>query len=218
MNQYREMFEYVRHCLEKQCVNLPEAGMGKLGISYSRYQHIVRVYKWMLRISAQLKADQMDMESLKIATIFHDIGYGMDGEKEPHAKISAKMCQDYLEERNYSHQKVEFICSLIERHSMKRLLYSKNTEIELIVLMEADLLDDTGAQGILIDAWIEAGEKNVSFDSMLRHIKKYTYRHMRQTNLVTAPGKRFWHEKRKLTYEFVRQLERDLGYDELERR
>jgi hypothetical protein len=30
-------------------------------------------------------------------------------------------------------------------------------------------------------------------------------------DFVTAPGKRFWHEKRTLVYEFLRQYRRDLG-------
>jgi len=34
---------------------------------------------------------------------------------------------------------------------------------------------------------------------------------MKQMDFVTAPGKRFWHEKRTLVYEFLRQYRRDLG-------
>lgn len=213
MNQHREMFEYVKNRLDKQC---PENGGygNKIAIPYSRYNHVVRVYNWVLRIVEELKDESLDIESLKVATIFHDVGYGLDEENKQHAFVGAEICQDYLESIDYPQEKVEFICSLIERHSMKRLLYDKGTQMELIVLMEADLLDDTGAQGIIMDAWIEAKNSKVDFYSMLQHIRKYTYRHMRQTNLVTAPGKKFWHEKRKLTYEFVRQLERDLGQGE----
>ena len=45
----------------------------------------------------------------------------------------------------------------------------------------------------------------------LMRFEKYTYRHMKQMDFVTAPGKRFWHEKRTLVYEFLRQYRRDLG-------
>ena len=52
---------------------------------------------------------------------------------------------------------------------------------------------------------------NPSFNEVCRHFEKYTYRHMKQMDFVTAPGKRFWHEKRTLVYEFLRQYRRDLG-------
>lgn len=217
MKEHREMFQYVRNRLERQAREA-DGGMGtnkgctnKDWISYSRYDHVVRVYKWMLRITSELKDDSLDLESLKIATIFHDVGYGLDTEEKPHARISAEICKDYLEARNYPYEKVEFICDLIARHSMKRLLYQRSTELELIVLMEADLLDDTGAMGLVMDTWIEGLDDHATFESMAKHMEKYTYRHMKQVNMVTAPAKKFWHEKRKLVYEFVRQYRRDLG-------
>ncbi len=214
MREHQEMFQYVRNRLEKQAKTARDDIMGftnKNFIPYSRYEHIVRVYKWVLRITSELKDDYLDLESLKIATIFHDVGYGLETEEKSHALVSAEICRDYLEQRNYPPDKVEFICNLIARHSMKRLLYQKSTELELIVLLEADLLDDTGAMGLIMDAWIEGLNENATFDTMEKHIEKYTYRHMKQMNMVTTPAKKIWHEKRKLVYEFMRQYRRDLG-------
>lgn len=208
MNDHREMFDFVRNRLKKQATN--QTG-NKALIHYDRYDHTVRVYKWMLRIALELNDDNLDFESLKIATIFHDVGYGLDDKEHPHAPISAEICKDYLEGINYPPEKIEFICDIIERHSMKRLLYDRSTPLELIVLMEADLLDDTGAQGIVMDVWIQAINEKTSFDEIMRHIEKYTVRHMKQTNFVTAPAKKIWHEKRRLVYDFIRQYKRDLG-------
>ncbi len=208
MNQHKDMFEYVRNQLDK-AEHDPQANKGK--IHYERYDHTVRVYKWMIRITNELNDDNLDLESLKVATIFHDCGYGYETEKLPHPHASAIICRDYLERRDYSPEKVGFICDLIEQHSEKSRISDVETPIELVVLMEADMLDDTGAMGLILDTWIEATDEKASFESMRKHIEKYTYRHMKNVNMVTAPAKRFWHEKRKLVYDFIRQYRRDLG-------
>lgn len=208
MRQHKAMFQYVEDILYSY--DRKKGDKSKNKIAYDRYAHTVRVYQWMIRISNRLKDDSLDVESLKIATIFHDVGYGT-GEDEEHAKSSSKICRDYLERREYPQDKVDFICYLIEEHSNKKLFHEKSTPLELVVLMEADMLDDTGAMGIILDSWIASKEENCSFDSVCRHFEKYTYRHMKQMEFVTAPGKQFWHEKRKLVYEFLRQYKRDLG-------
>lgn len=202
------MFQYVEEMLYSY--DRRKGDKSKNKISYDRYAHTVRVYQWMLRISSQLRDDGIDLEALKIATIFHDVGYSV-GSSDDHAKESAHICRDYLERRPYEPAQIDFICYLIEEHPNKRLLHEKTTPLELVILMEADMLDDTGAMGIILDSWIASKEDNPSFDSVCRHFEKYTYRHMKQMEFVTAPGRRFWHEKRKLVYEFLRQYRRDLG-------
>lgn len=208
MRQHKGMFQYVEEILYSY--DRKKGDKSKNKIAYDRYAHTVRVYQWMIRISNRLRDDSLDIESLKIATIFHDSGYACEGE-EDHAKSSSILCREYLERRNYPQDKVDFICYLIEEHSNKKLFHEKSTPLELVVLMEADMLDDTGAMGIILDSWIASKEKNCSFDSVCRHFEKYTYRHMKQMEFVTAPGRQFWHEKRKLVYEFLRQYKRDLG-------
>lgn len=202
------MFRYVEDILYSY--DRRKGAKSKNKIAYDRYAHTVRVYKWMIRITNQLRDDNMDKESLKIATIFHDCGYST-GRDENHAVMSSAICRDYLERRQYPPEKIDFICYLIEEHSNKKLFHEKNTPIELIVLMEADMLDDTGAMGIVLDSWIASRGEDATFESVCRHFEKYTYRHMKQMEFVTAPGRQFWHEKRKLVYEFLRQYKRDLG-------
>lgn len=208
MKQHKGMFQYVEEILYSYDRGRGDKSKNK--IAYDRYAHTVRVYHWMLRITDELRDASLDIESLKIATIFHDAGYGTGGTMD-HAQSGSAVCRDYLERRQYPQSQVDFICYLIEEHSNKKLFYEKNTPLELIVLMEADMMDDTGAMGIILDTWIASKEDTASFESVCRHFEKYTYRHMKQMEFVTAPGKRFWHEKRKLVYEFLRQYRRDLG-------
>lgn len=208
MKQHRKMFQYVAEMLYSY--DRKKGDKSKNKIAYDRYEHTVRVYKWMLRIIKELRDDSIDEEALKIATIFHDVGYCANG-NEGHAKESARICRDYLERRPYEPEQIDLICYLIEEHPNKRLLHEKTTPLELVVLMEADMLDDTGAMGVILDSWIASKEDDPSFDSVCRHLEKYTYRHMKQMEFVTSPGRKFWHEKRKLVYEFMRQYRRDLG-------
>lgn len=208
MKQHRKMFQYVEELLYSYDRQKGEKSKNK--IAYDRYEHTVRVYKWVLRIVKELRDDSIDEEALKIATIFHDVGYCINGH-EGHARESARICRDYLERRPFEPEQIDYICYIIEEHDNKKLLYEKMTPLELVVLMEADMLDDTGAMGIILDSWIASKEDNPSFDSVCRHFEKYTYRHMKQMEFVTAPGRKFWHEKRKLVYEFMRQYRRDLG-------
>ena len=208
MKQHRKMFQYVEEMLYSY--DRKKGDKSKNKIAYDRYAHTVRVYKWMIRIVNQLRDDTLDVEALKIATIFHDVGYAVQGD-DRHAEESAAICRDYLERRPYDPAQIDLICYLILEHPNKRLLHEKTTPLELVVLMEADMLDDTGAMGIILDSWIASKEDDPSFESVCRHFEKYTYRHMKQMEFVTAPGKQFWHEKRNLVYEFLRQYKRDLG-------
>ena len=215
MRQHKAMFRYVEEILysydRKKKDRASSGEKNKNKIAYDRYEHTQRVYQWMIRITSELREDKLDLESLKIATIFHDVGYGNPEEDKPHGQISSAICRDYLERRDYPPEKIDFICYLIEEHSNKKLFHEKSTPVELVVLMEADMLDDTGAMGIILDSWIASKDEKATFESVCRHFEKYTYRHMKQMEFVTAPGRRFWHEKRKLVYEFLRQYRRDLG-------
>lgn len=65
--RYEEMFRFVEQCLDGYA-----AGAGsKDKIPYSRFDHTRRVYRWMMQLyEACEHREQMDLESLKIATIF----------------------------------------------------------------------------------------------------------------------------------------------------
>ena len=82
MKQHRKMFQYVEEMLYSY--DRRKGDKSKNKIEYDRYAHTLRVYQWMLRITRELKDDSLDVESLKIATIFHDVGYAVQGD-EGHA-------------------------------------------------------------------------------------------------------------------------------------
>lgn len=82
--------------------------------------------------------------------------------------------------------------------------------MELVLLQEADLLDDTGAHGIIMDAWIRSVREDVSFEAILEHIKRFSGRQMQKSPMRTEKARRIWAEKQELTNRFVESLTVDL--------
>lgn len=204
---YEELFAYVKDAL---AVYDGHGGIAKTRIKYSRYDHTVRVYNWATILAEDYK-DTLDMEALQIATIFHDIGYGLNTEDMGnHAADGAVMCKEYLESIGYPQDKADLICDLIARHSDKEFMHSEDTPLELVLLMEADLLDDTGAHGIIMDAWIRATREDVSFETILEHIKKFTGKQMQDNPMRTKKAYEIWEDKKELTNRFVESLTVDL--------
>lgn len=204
---YEELFAYVK---EQLSAYDSHGGVAKTRIKYSRYDHTVRVYNWAMML-AEDYIDTIDMEALQIATIFHDIGYGLNKEDMGnHAADGAVLCKEYLERIGYPQEKANFICELIARHSDKECMHSEDTPMELVLLMEADLLDDTGAHGIIMDAWIRATREDVSFEAILNHIKKYTQKQMQANPMRTGKAYEIWEDKKELTNRFVESLTVDL--------
>ena len=209
LEEYKDdMTAYVKNQLEQSDTAESER---KLKIGYSRFEHTMRVFKWMERLYASYPdKERIDLESLSIATIFHDIGYCAVELWDEHAKISAVMCREYLEAKNYDPEKLGFICDIIARHSDKETLHD-DIPGELILLMEADLLDDTGAQGVVMDVWLEAAcEENVTFESILAHMERYSLQIMQDNPMRTEEAKRIWDEKKKITETFVQSYREDL--------
>lgn len=209
MREYEELFDYVRDTLENvsnQC------SKGKISINYKRFDHIKRVYSWAKRILSELSEDiTIHKEAVLLAAIFHDVGYGSKDDNTEHAEESAKICEAYLKEQGYDSQLINQVVYLVKNHSRKELLSDVRTPIELIVLMEADLLDDTAALALVMDAMIVTKKRKPDFYKVYQHMLEFSVKHMKQNPMITEPAKRFWKEKQKLTEEFIRQLARDLN-------
>lgn len=210
--KYNEMIQYVK---EKLWQYDGAQSDKKNAVQYNRFDHTMRVYQWMkLLYDGYPQKEQIDIEALSIAAIFHDIGYCEIENIHNHAAVGADYCREYLEQQNYDAAKTDFICDLIARHSDKINMY--DIPMELVLLREADLLDDTGAQGLVFDIWMEtACQKEVSFESILKHMEKFTVRLMQDNPMRTEKAKEIWEEKRKLTEAFVNSYRRDLQKPEI---
>lgn len=205
MDPYTEMLQYVNNALAYYDAN---GAKGKLGFCYNRSEHTMHVFRWAVLLAGEYP-EKIDLDSLKIAAIFHDIGYSVNEDRANHAVHGAKLCRKYLTGKHYPAAQIDFICELILRHSDKKCIH-EDIPPELILLMEADMLDDTGAQGIVLDIWAEAHKEAADYASMLRHIREYTLRAMQDCPVRTEAAKRIWSKKKALVESFVESLSFDL--------
>ena len=130
----------------------------------------------------------------------------------PHAQAGVPITREYLEKKGYEATQIDYVCSLVEQHSDKYRMKKEKLDPGLLMLMEADLLDDMGAQGIVMDCMItESRNQDARFEDCLDHVTRYTLRQQEEDNPMVSPeGIAFWDEKTKLAREFVEALRRDV--------
>ena len=175
----------------------------------NRAEHTERVLNWVLKLSDGYK--RIDKEVLIIATIFHDVGYCLSENKQfDHGKQSAKICAEYLKKKKYTNERINEICNIIREHSKKELLTLTESPKELIILMEADLLDETGALGILKDCSYEITNTVDNYSKVMKYIKKHSGKIILENPMVTSRGKRYWREKQELLIAFTNDIERSI--------
>ena len=90
------------------------------------------------------------------------------------------------------------------------MLNIDGTPLELIILMEADILDETGALSIVWDCMMEGGQSEQSFVKTYKHIEAYSYKALENNPMQTEKAKEFWASKQDLMKEFLKQLAFDL--------
>lgn len=207
---YADMLAYVES-------KLAQPGTERIGaknsIAYSRYEHTRRVLGWAKRLyDGYDKKEAVRYEDLMIATIFHDIGRKRALETGgAHGPVGAPMTAEYLSTHGYERERIDYICNLVARHSDKKALREEGTDETLVLLMEADLLDDMGALGIVMDCMIvENQNPRAKFKDCLDHIMRYTQRLQRENPCVTEIGRKLWDEKTKLVDAFVEALQQDV--------
>ena len=209
--QYEDMFRFVEAQLTQSGKNVRV----KEGVAYpfrKRSEHTRRVWVWAKRLM-EGRTD-LDTEAVNVAAIFHDVGYAFVQDKEDHAEKSAALCRLYLSEKNYEAVFVDSVAFLVANHSRKELLRQPDTSAELAVLMEADLLDETGAMLILWDCMMEGAESAQSYEKAYRRIAEYAAQEMAENPMVSPLARAYWEHKQRLMREFMGQLSLDLALNE----
>lgn len=93
---HREIFNYVETVFKEKNKNCL---CGEIHKFRTRSEHIRRVYKWSGRLSEGLT--DINTESLKIAALFHDVGYIYQNDDYPHAIASKEICVKYMVENGF---------------------------------------------------------------------------------------------------------------------
>lgn len=188
----------------------------KKELNYSRFSHTKRVLAWTKRLyEAAENRSLLRKEDLYIAAVFHDVGRVAESiEGKPHAVLGEPITRRYLTEKGMDKERIDYICSLVLHHSDKWRMHEEGLDPGLLLLMEADSLDDMGATGIVMDCMITRGrDDGADFLSCLDHISRFTRRQQHDNPMVSPAGIRFWEEKTKLVDDFTDALRRDLELD-----
>lgn len=201
---FNNMLEYVKNILED---NNSIKSKNPNHQFRNRFKHSYRVYLWVKRLAEDFP--NCDLDVLKCAAIFHDSGYAYG--KKDHAISSKYIFMNYVYEhkKEFEDDLVKKVCYIIENHSNKDLIKT-SSNIELILLLEADLLDEEGAMGILWDL-LAKGHKGVNdYDEALDEIYKHSIHILNQDYMVTPLAKKYWNIKKELVKDFVNAIKFDL--------
>ncbi len=177
-----------------------------------RSEHTRRVFMWTQRLLDDDYGTAIDERSLLVAALFHDVGYATAPRFAQHATDSADVFRAYAT-LHPPDCDVAFAEYLIAHHSDKELLQQSDTRAELLILMQADLLDESGAMAIVWDCMAKGAESAQSFGKTYEHIRAYTSAQMQQNPMATPKAMQYWADKQRLVDDFVRHFAFDLGVD-----
>lgn len=177
-----------------------------------RSKHTINVLKWAQRIVDELDPETvktLDLEALYLACVFHDIGYGSEYYKNSHAIEGSEIWKNYADDHKLDLDLTDHVYYLIRMHSEKILLM-KESPLELVILMEADWLDEEGAMSICWDNMTLGLTYPQGYEEALEKIKKYSAHILKENPLVTKPGRKYWRRKQEFVKKFINELEFDL--------
>ncbi|GAB7018337.1 HD domain-containing protein [Halostagnicola bangensis] len=138
------VFEYLAASVEKE----DEGGRMRWYPWHSaeyRHNHILNVVALAEEIAEEEGAD---VDVTRVAGLFHDVAK-LETDQELHAEAGARVAREYLESRGeYPESFISQVCRAVEYHSYQGDL--DDLALETQCLIEADLLDKVGANGIAL--------------------------------------------------------------------
>lgn len=203
---YKEMLAYVENVIS----NAPVISDTEARYPFrNRFKHILRVLKWCERLLEKESVESPEI--VYIAAIFHDSGKPYEGDRA-HADISAEICRNFLENKGYEEEKIQKICYCIKNHSRKLLEDNlKEEPKELIVLMEADVMDEIGAMGALWDTFATALEIKPDYDKAFERIEsQFQKMKVKGNRAYTPTGKAFYAERIAVLERYIEELRFEL--------
>ena len=110
-----------------------------------RFNHIMNVVDLATDIA---EAEGGNVDVVRVAALFHDIAK-LEADQEVHAEAGARIAREYLEsQERVPDSFIDQVCRAIEGHSHTGDLEAVSLETQCLI--EADLLDKIGANGITL--------------------------------------------------------------------
>jgi len=187
MTDHPTLTAFARECLQ----HIPTASKKPEKYRFrNRFTHTLRVMKWCERLLEEVPADS---DVVMASAALHDIGYTVSA--QDHALHGAIMAENFLREKGYEESFLLNVSDLISRHSDKRLPTEKMSN-ELIILQDADCLDEIGALTVLWDAMAEGAREEQSYEATLQRIEdSYASITARNRSLKSAYGQALYLER-----------------------
>ena len=146
--EFEDMKAFVADYLAASVNNETEGGRMRWYPWHSaeyRYNHILNVVELATRIA---RREGADVDITRVAALFHDVAK-LSAEQDAHAAVGADIARQFLTTRaEYPPSFVDAICATIEDHSFQGDL--DELTLEARCLVEADLLDKVGANGVVL--------------------------------------------------------------------
>lgn len=206
-NMFAEHLKYVKNYL------IEHHGYFPPDLQYRfrcKYEHTLRVLRWCRKLAAQYP--KINLEALYTAAIFHDIGYSADYDMNQHAQMGAQIFAEYAETIHMNKELAQKVTYLIHEHSNKELLQNPDTMLELIILMEADLMDEEGALRVIWYCATKGILGAESYRDLYDFIQMGSNKRLKNP-MVTPLARKIWDQKIELVNRFSEELYDDIITD-----
>lgn len=176
----------------------------------SRSSHTRRVLMWLERLLTQGGVD--NTETLRLAAAFHDVGYAHG--KDAHAAHGAEVLRAYGLSNGLDTEMVERAAFIVSEHSDKeKWLQTPSAPMDLVLLMEADMLDEEGAMGIVFDCLTVGVSDAAGYEEVYKRMQVYEPKRLAKNPMVTPLARRYWAQKQELIRGFIEAYAFDLGVE-----
>ena len=146
--EFEEMQSFVREYLIASVESEDDGGRMRWYPWHSaeyRFNHIRNVVDLAERIAIEEGAD---VEVTKVAALFHDVAK-LEADQDVHAEAGAEVARKYLQTHGeYPDSFIDAVCRSVEDHSYQGPV--TDVALETQCLIEADLLDKVGANGMTL--------------------------------------------------------------------
>ncbi len=169
----------------------------------NRFEHIMRVYRWAIRLQAKLGGN---LDVIVLSALLHDVGWD---DNRPHEEVSAEIAVEYLDSLEMDPETIKKVGEIILLHNDKDT--EKDLSLECKIVMDADLLDEVGALGIMWDCMATALDDEASYKRAYYRIKEYYRINKPKIRRCKTDAGRAEYTKRMQAIEaYIYQLEKEL--------
>ncbi len=151
--QFHGLCAYVRGHLENAAPHSNQEWVRQFPrAAEQRWQHTLNVHRNAQKILAGEEADQVSVEVVRVAAIFHDVAM-FDCDHAIHGQVGAELAEAYLFHQGFLEDFVRRVSRAIAEHGTDFGSLAPDEQGALLswegkVLVEADILDKLGASAV----------------------------------------------------------------------